>query len=245
MVLINPVPYFSSPPAEYDQRYFAQLIRAFSVYVQQASNPGALRATELTLTSSGGNVTQGGLSWNATDEALDLTLGNEVTQQVGFDSFVRCKNSTGGTITKGTAVRLSSVSGGEILIAKFVADGVLRPEAYYLGIAAFDMADGDSGPVQVYGRMHDVDTSGTPYSQTWAAGEFVYVSPSTAGNLTNVRPSATVPSVVLAGIVLTAHATTGQMLVRTAHTLTGAALAAPTGVSIVGSVGTVTVTTTP
>jgi hypothetical protein len=42
---IVPVPYFPIPPREYDQRYFNEVIRAFSVYLEQARNPGEGRNT--------------------------------------------------------------------------------------------------------------------------------------------------------------------------------------------------------
>ena len=40
-----PAPYFPIPPSEYDQRYFNEVIRAFSVYLEQARNPGEGRNT--------------------------------------------------------------------------------------------------------------------------------------------------------------------------------------------------------
>ena len=40
-----PVPYFPIPPSQYDVRYFTEVVRAFSVYLQQASNPGEGRNT--------------------------------------------------------------------------------------------------------------------------------------------------------------------------------------------------------
>lgn len=43
-------PYFPIPPKEYDQAYFSEVIRAFSVFLQQVQNPGDARHTELTLT---------------------------------------------------------------------------------------------------------------------------------------------------------------------------------------------------
>lgn len=33
-------PYFPIPPQSYDQRYFNEIIRAFSVYIAQQANPG-------------------------------------------------------------------------------------------------------------------------------------------------------------------------------------------------------------
>jgi hypothetical protein len=46
-----PIPFFPSPPREYDQSYFSQLIRNFSVFAQQTQVPGPLRATTITLTN--------------------------------------------------------------------------------------------------------------------------------------------------------------------------------------------------
>ena len=44
------LPYFPVPPEQYDQRYFANLTRSFSVYLEQQQNPGLGRATNMTLT---------------------------------------------------------------------------------------------------------------------------------------------------------------------------------------------------
>lgn len=43
-------PYFPIPPEQYQKRYFSEVIRAFSVFLEQVQNPGDLRATDLTLT---------------------------------------------------------------------------------------------------------------------------------------------------------------------------------------------------
>ena len=43
-------PYFPIPPPQYQQTYFTEVIRAFSVFLEQVQNPGDVRATELTLT---------------------------------------------------------------------------------------------------------------------------------------------------------------------------------------------------
>jgi len=43
-------PYFPIPPSQYQQTYFTEVIRAFSVFLEQVQNPGDVRATELTLT---------------------------------------------------------------------------------------------------------------------------------------------------------------------------------------------------
>lgn len=40
-----PAPYFPIPPREYDPRYFSEVIRAFSVFLEQTRNPGEGRNT--------------------------------------------------------------------------------------------------------------------------------------------------------------------------------------------------------
>lgn len=47
----SPIPYFPTPPVEYNKNYMAQVTRAFSVFAQQVNNPGPLRATAITLTA--------------------------------------------------------------------------------------------------------------------------------------------------------------------------------------------------
>ena len=39
------IPYFPNAPMEYNQQYFAEVVRAFSLYVQQIQNPGEGRNT--------------------------------------------------------------------------------------------------------------------------------------------------------------------------------------------------------
>ena len=47
----SPAPYFPNPPSEYSRLYMTQLVRAFSVFVQQTNNPGAAIFTTLRLTA--------------------------------------------------------------------------------------------------------------------------------------------------------------------------------------------------
>lgn len=42
-------PFFATPPTHYDSRYMSELVRAFSVYLQQVQNPGDIRGTTLFL----------------------------------------------------------------------------------------------------------------------------------------------------------------------------------------------------
>jgi len=44
------LPFFPTPPTAYEARYMAELVRSFSVLLEQMQNPGDLRATTITAT---------------------------------------------------------------------------------------------------------------------------------------------------------------------------------------------------
>jgi hypothetical protein len=205
-----PIPYFPVPPMAYDRNYFSELTRAFSVYAQQMNTPGPWRATELTLTEQLGNVDQGQLSWNISDETVDLTMGDGVVQQIGFETYMRVNNDTGSQIDNGTVVGFTGVN-GEIKVAPYIANSSAN-ELYFVGVTTYDMPDGETGPVTLYGKVRGLDTTG-PGGETWNVGDILYASPTTAGLLTNVRPTA--PNVVIVvAAVLSVDATDGEIMVR-------------------------------
>jgi hypothetical protein len=205
-----PIPYFPVPPAQYDRGYFAELTRAFSVYTQQMNTPGLWRATELTLTKQTGNVDRGQLSWNIAEDTVDITMGDGVVQQVGFETYMRVKNDTGSQIDNGEVVCFVGVN-SEITVAPYIANSSAN-ELYFVGVATHDMPDQDVGPVTLYGKVRGLDTTG-PGAETWNVGDILYASPTTAGLLTNIRPTA--PNVVIeVAVVLSVSATVGEIMVR-------------------------------
>jgi hypothetical protein len=205
------IPYFPNPPAQYNQSYMAQLVQAFSVFANQSQVPGPQQATSLTLTTSPGNVETGILSYNDAEDTIDLQHLNGVVQQIGFETYMRVTNDTGVTIPNGTVVAFAGVN-GEIKVAPYIADGSV-PELYFVGVTTFDMEDGMSGPVTIYGKVRGLNTTGTPVSETWLVGDILYASTSTAGAFTKVRPTA--PDVVISvAAVLKVGTTDGEIMVR-------------------------------
>lgn len=203
-------PFFPTPPANYEARYFAEVARAFALFADQLRTPGPERATSLTLTQSSGNVDRGQLSWNIAEDTVDITMGDGVVQQVGFETYMRVKNDTGSLIPNGTVVGFAGVT-SEIKIAPYIANAS-ADELYFVGVTTRDMPDDDVGPVTLYGKVRGLDTTG-PGAETWSAGDIIYSSPTTAGAFTNVRPTA--PNVVIpVAAVLSVDATAGEILVR-------------------------------
>ena len=52
-------PLFPNAPEQYNQTYTSEVVRAFSVFLEQVQNPGDSRATTLTLTDLGKLITSG------------------------------------------------------------------------------------------------------------------------------------------------------------------------------------------
>lgn len=151
--------------------------------------------------------------WNSDDDTLNLHHSGGVTQQIGAESYLRFLNGTGSTIPNGSAVGLDYVGGVTTDdVVPYIADGSI-PTLNIIGVTTQDVPDGEYGRVTVWGRVRDIDTTGTPYSETWAQGDVLYASPSTAGGLTNVKPTAPDACIPLAVVVI-ANATTGAIFVR-------------------------------
>lgn len=152
------------------------------------------------------------LRWNSQDGTLDIEMGLDgVTQQVGLEQYMVVGNQTGSTIVNGKVVGFAGASGGRLTGQKYIADGTM-PSIYCIGVTTMDIETGKEGYVTTYGYVRDIDTS------AWNVGDILYVSPTTAGEMTNVKP--TVPNVTVpVAAVVVKDATAGVIMVRPTHTL--------------------------
>ena len=153
------------------------------------------------------------LSWNSTDDTLDLQATN-ITYQIGQELSPLYKNQTGATIPNGTPVMFawSLWASGRITIQKAIADGSI-PAMYTIGITTEDILNWADGHVTWFGKIRGLDTTGTPYGETWEDWDIIYVSPTTAGHLTKVKPNAPDLQIVVAAVV-NAHASNGTLFTR-------------------------------
>ena len=151
----------------------------------------------------------GQLCWSQQDETLNLQHPNGVTQQIGQETYAYVRNQTGATIPNGTAVRFAGAEQNgtaRLLVAPFQANNVY-PSLYGLGITTEDIADSADGRVTVWGKVRDVNTS------AFNVGDILYVSPTVAGGLTNVKPTAP-NNVVPMAAVLRVDSSVGEIFVR-------------------------------
>jgi len=187
--------------------------------LDDGSTPGGipLTFTELRFDTThllSGNEPAGSVSWNAEDETIDIVHPNGVVQSVGQETYAYVRNTTGSTIPDGTAVRFAGAEqNGEsrLLVAPMQANNEF-PTLYVLGVTTEDIADDADGRVTVWGKVRNIDTTG-PGAESWNVGDIIYVSPTTAGGLTNVRPTAP-NNVIPIAAVLRVDATEGEIFVR-------------------------------
>jgi hypothetical protein len=174
-------------------------------------------AFKFDLTPSG-TVAEGTMQWNSSDGTVDIGLkGGNVVLQVGQETVYEVRNETGTQIPNGTAVYANGVTAGSgrITSAPYVADGSVR-ENRFLGLATENISNGVNGFVTHFGYVRGLDTRGTSSSsisvgdETWAVGDILYVHPTVAGKLTNVKPQ----HEITVAIIITRHQSSGVLFVR-------------------------------
>lgn len=200
-------------PVDYTQQYHDQFSNALRLYFAQVDNFSGAVANggpfsyidfikDVVYTSQ-----EARLGWNDVDKTLNLGMDYGVTQQIGQEQYARVGNTTGSTIPNGSVVGFAGATPNALLVAPYLADGA-QPTLYILGIMTHDLPDsGEKGYCTTFGFVRDVDTSG------FSVGDVLYASPSVAGALTNVKPTAP-DNVVPVAACITSDATAGVIFVR-------------------------------
>jgi len=220
-ILIPRAPNLPSAPLEYFSQHQEQLSNILRLYFNhldsynQASLPflnqlinGYLELDYLDFNTSA-NITpqRGRLTWDSRDQTLDLGMEYGVVQQVGQEYYARVRNSTGSDIANGTVVGFAGAAPDALLVAPYLADGS-SPSLYILGIMTHDLPDsGEKGYCTVWGFVRDIDTS------AFNVGDILYASPTVAGGLTNVKPTAPNNVIPMAACIIS-DATAGVIFVR-------------------------------
>ena len=155
---------------------------------------------------------RGVMAWDANTDTLNL-FHTTVVQPLGRKTFARVPNSTLSTFAKGTVVGLEYaglVATGNVIL--YLADGS-SPHLAVIGVCAEDIPAGQAGLISVWGPVDGINTTGAPYGETWAMGTILYASPTIAGGMTMVKPTAPQACIPLA-LVTGVPATLGSISVR-------------------------------
>ena len=138
-----------------------------------------------------------------TGSVVDLAVSQTSPASVLVE---RVRNSTGATLTKGTAVYISGATGQLPTVSKALATSDAT-SAQTLGLITSDLANNSNGYVTIIGLVDDLDTS------AYTDGVQLYLSPTTAGALTVTKPYAPQHLVYMA-VVAHAHPVHGKLIVK-------------------------------
>lgn len=184
-------------------------------------NVGGITTPYVQLDTAATPTLQPGMfGWNDAYGTADLRLkGNNVTLQVGQETLARVVNKTGADLLesqyKAVRIRLASEGGAvgqrlAVVLAKGDAD---LDSVTTLGIVTETIANNQEGFVTVFGNINEINTTGSLQGETWVDGDVLYLSPTTAGSLTKVKPTAPNHTVTM-GYVVYAHAVHGKIFVK-------------------------------
>ena len=166
-------------------------------------------------TAVSNGLATGRLAWNSNDGTLDVGLLGGSILQVGQETLYYVKNTSGAPISDGQVVMATGTVGASGKIAVGLADGSGATSAeYFLGVATQDIADNDFGYVTHFGLVRGFNTSGSPYGETWADGDLLYVSRTVPGGLTKVPPTYPGFSTPIAIVINAASGGSGSIFVR-------------------------------
>lgn len=123
-------------------------------------------------------------------------------------------NGTGGNLSRADyqVVKVTSAQGQRLQVNLAQANNDPN-SADTLGIVAQDISNNQSGYIMIYGELNNINTTGTLQGETWNDGDALFLSPTVAGGITNVKPTAPNHGVRL-GYVEYAHQNNGKIFVK-------------------------------
>ena len=159
----------------------------------------------------------GVMRWNDTDGTLDLGLkGGNVTLQLGQEQVARVVNKTATNITllesNYQVVKIIGATGQRLSVDLAQANNDLN-SATTLGVVTETIANNQEGFITTGGQVKEINTTGSLQGETWADGDVLYLSPTTAGKITNIKPTAPNHTIIV-GYVEYAHAIHGKIFVK-------------------------------
>lgn len=169
---------------------------------------------EFDTTPTGAPTTVASLVWDDAVGTLGLVLkGGSINAKLGQDLYARVVNKIGSNLTKANyrALRVSTPQGQRMSVLLAQGNNDVN-SAETLGINAENIDNNQEGFIITFGQITGINTTGSLFGETWADGDVLYVSPTTAGYLTNVKPLG--QHIVVMGYVEYAHAINGKIFVK-------------------------------
>jgi nitrogen fixation protein len=156
--------------------------------------------------------------WNDTIGSTETTLkGGSVIIKNGVDLVARVVNKVtpNTTLTKAD-YQVVKVSGAQNqrLAVDFAQGNNDLNSADTIGVVTETIATNQEGFILTVGQLEGINTTGSLQSETWADGDVLYLSPTTAGRMTNIKPTGLTGHIVVLGYVEYAHINNGKIYVK-------------------------------
>jgi len=178
-----------------------------------------LKGGQLTLdTTPTGTAAVATTRWNDALGSSETTLkGGSVILKNGVDLVARIVNKVtpNTTLTK-AAYQVVKVSGaqGQRLAVDLAQGNTDLNSADTLGVVTETIATNQEGFIITVGQLEGINTTGSLQGETWADGNVLYLSPTIAGRITNIKPTGATGHIVVIGYVEYAHANNGKIYVK-------------------------------
>lgn len=173
-----------------------------------------VKRVQLDTTAPSQNASPGALYWDPDDSTISLGTLNGSALEIGQEIVIPVINQSGATIPNGTVVMSDGTvaANGKIKIVPANFNGT-HDVNKILGITTHAIANGAIGHVTWFGKVRNINTTGSTVSETWVAGDQLWGNPNVPGSLTKNKPVAPATRVAIATVV-NPHATAGVLFVR-------------------------------
>lgn len=176
-----------------------------------------VRVPKLEFLNLGEVAGEGELVWNDAQGTVNIGLkGGQAVIKSGVDLVVRIVNKVtpNTTLTKSSyqAVRISGAQGQRLGVALAQANND-NNSADTIGLVCENIAPNQEGFIMTVGQLEGIDTTGSLQGESWSDGDVLYLSPTNAGRITNVKPSAP-DHIIIIGYVEYAHPVNGKIYVK-------------------------------
>lgn len=152
---------------------------------------------------------------NGTSETL--LKGGNVSLKNGVDLVTRVVNKVtpNQTVTRAQyqVVKVSGAQGQRLAIDLAQGDEDLN-SADTLGVVIETIPTNQEGFIMTVGQLTEINTTGSLQGESWSDGDVLYLSPTTRGAMTNVKPNGLTGHIVVLGYIEYAHAIHGKIYVK-------------------------------
>jgi len=178
---------------------FGPLSSTANAYPRFSGTSGKIVKNGQTVEDDSGNVTIAGgltldsgqqITWNAVDKTIDIPTGTGPVLQVGLEVHKIIHNSTGATLPDGSVVYVNGTSiSGRSTVDLAIANSI-DIATLVIGVMTESVDDGEEGRCTFIGEVRGIDTTGLSLGT-------IYVSPTTAGELTSTKPTGSYSPIVI------------------------------------------------